>query len=265
MKKLFLLIWLLLLCGVSFASYISMDTSITTKVVNNTLRVTISAQNNGDEPAYNVQAELQVNSKRVLLKKAPIIVEKGYYKARTNFKLKDVGAGEHPIILYLHYADANRYPFTALICQKYNYKTEGLPQSIFANAPSVGFWKKGSLSLTVKNIDDQPRKVLSTLIIPRELSVEKGVVEYTILAKAEKKIKFNLKNFSALSGSSYNVYVISTYNKDGLELATISPVRIDVSIDQSKINLGLWVVVGLSILLIILISFYFIRISKKNV
>ena len=257
MKKLSLLLLLLaFLTGAAAASYISLNTTLTTKVENNQLRVLLESINKGDESAYNVQAEIWVGDKKFLAKKRQDLGINQTYKAYTTFNLGKIKPGQYPLVLILHYTDANQYPFSALTCQTYSYKAENLPSDIFGRMKSRTFWKEGKVKLTLKNMSDSEISASTFLVIPREITVDGGVQKTTLLPKSQQTINFSVENFSALSGSNYQIFAIAEYEKDGRHQTSITPGMLKI-VEAKKI-LGInyiYFIVIFTVLVIIFIAF----------
>lgn len=247
---------LLVIIGIcpASASYISLNTTVTSKVEKDSLKVTVSTVNKGDESARNVQAEIRVGEDKYLDEKREEIGVNQIYTASAVYDLKNKKPGQYPLLIIMHYADANQYPFSALNAQTFSYKAKDLPSEIFGKIRTSTFWKKGKVELTLKNMGDSELSVSTKIIVPRELTVEKDSQENDIPSKSEKRLSFAVENFSALSGSSYQVFAVSEYEKDGLHRTSITPGM--VKIEESRQILGISYTAV--IVFIILLLFIFI-------
>ncbi len=257
MKKIFLFLLLILIGSTqAFASYISLQTSVSSKVVNDVLQVTVSAVNKGDESAYNVQAEVRVGDQKVLAEGLQELEIDSTYKVSGKFKLGKIIPGQYPLIVVMHYADANMYPFSALNCQTFLYKTKDLPNDVFGAVKSTKFWKTGKLKLTLKNLADSTINATANLITPRELTVEQGPGKIALSAKGSKSVEFKLENFSALSGSSYQVFAISEYEKDSRHITTITPGIVKIVETQNILGISyIYLIVVLGVLVLIFLTY----------
>lgn len=251
-------------CSAS-ASYISLNTTLTTKVENNQLRVLLESINKGDESAYNVQAEIRVGDKKFLAKKRQDLGINQRYKAYTTFKLGKIKPGQYPLVLIMHYTDANQYPFSALTCQTYSYKAANLPSDIFGRMKSRTFWKQGKVKLTLKNMSDSEISTSTFLVIPREITVAGGSQKATLLPKSQQTINFSVENFSALSGSNYQIFAIAEYEKEGRHQTSITPGMLKIV--EAKQILGinyLYFMIIFAVLVAVFIAFQFgLPIFKK--
>jgi len=257
MKRILLFLFLILACSTQvFASYISLQTSVSSKVVGDVLQVTVSAVNKGDESAYNVQAEVRVGGQKVLAERLQELEIGNTYKVSGSFNVGKIIPGQYPLIVVMHYADANMYPFSALNCQTFLYKTKDLPNDIFGAVKSTNFWKNGKLKLTLKNLADSTINAAANLITPRELTVEQVPGNIDLPAKGSKSVEFKLENFSALSGSSYQVFAISEYEKDGRHITTITPGIVKIVETQNILGISyIYLIAALVVLVLIFLAY----------
>ncbi len=254
MKKTALLLSFLIFFSLSAsASYISLNTTVTSKVSGNNLRVEISAINKGDEAAHNVQAEVRVGDKKILASKKHELGINQTYKAFADFRLGFKSPGQYPLIVILHYADANQYPFSALTCQTYSYKAEDLPSEIFGSLKSISFWEKGKTKLTLKNMGDSEKVASTYLVVPRELSIERKSYEMVIPPKSKAEKSFMIENFSALGGSSYQVFAISEFEEEGIHQTSIIPGMIKIV--ERRTFLGIDYVYLIVVLIVLVVLF----------
>ncbi|MFH1683807.1 MAG: hypothetical protein ABIA67_02865 [Candidatus Margulisiibacteriota bacterium] len=199
-----------------------MDTTITSKVEKNELKVLLEAVNKGDESAYNVRAEIRAGDDKFLAQKRPELGIDQTYKAYNTFKLGKSRPGQYPLVLVMHYTDANQYPFSAMTCQTYSYQAEDLPSEIFGRVKAKAFWKQGQAKLTLKNMGDTEIAATTYLVVPREITVAGGPQKVTLLPKSQKSLDFFVENFSALNGSNYQVFAVTEYEKQGIHQTSIS-------------------------------------------
>jgi hypothetical protein len=263
MKKLIILFLLLISWAwAASASYISLNTTVNTKVDKDLLKVLVSVVNKGDESAHNVQAELRVGDKKILAEKRQELGVNATYKAIAEFKLDLKMPGQYPLIVVLHYADANQYPFSALTCQTFSYKAKELPFEIFGRMESATFWKKGKIKLTLKNMSESEMAASSYLVTPRELTGKEGSLEIRLEPKSENKISFSVENFSALHGSNYQVFAISEYERDGIHQTNITPGMIKIV--ESKEIFGISYIVVIAVLFLLVLVFIAAQFIRKK-
>jgi len=255
----YLLISLLLCLFVSpvLASYISLNTTVTAKVDGNQLKVLVTAVNKGDEPAYNVQAELRAGSNKILVEKVQKLEVNETYKGYATFDLDLDKAGHYPLVVVMHYADANQYPFSALTVQTFAYKAKDMPKDLFGRMKSTTFWENGSIELTLKNSSNVNIKAKSDLVVPQEITVLGGAKEVALAARVSAKVKFDLENFSALSGSNYQVYAVSEYDKGSFHYTVLTPGMIKIVERNFFVRYNYFIYLLIAFLLIIFVYFQF--------
>lgn len=252
-----MLLLMFFLQSFSFASYISLNTTTTVSFENNMLLVNVRSQNKGDESAHNVQAEFFFMGKRTISEKKQELKvnEKIVYDAPIRTGV--LSPGQYPVILILHYTDANQYPFSALSAQTVNINSPSVISDVFGKSHSASFWKEGEFKVDLKNMSDIPIKAKTTLFAPRELDTQNNPQETIINGKAEVSLSYKVRNFSALSGSSYQVVAISEYDSNDAHKTAITPGTVIIS--ETRTIAG----IGTNTLMLVLISLAIIFLSLQ--
>lgn len=261
MKKILAIIFLLGLTAEAFASYISLNTSLTAKATDKELRAIVTSVNKGDEAAYSVQAVVQAGGRTVSGEKKSELPVNGRYEAMFNLPVEEKLPGVYPLVLTMHYADANQYPFSALTVQTYTYKNEPPPSEVFGRSSVGTFWKNGRIKLLIKNMSDQELSIKITLVTPRELIPAEKERSILIAPRAERRLELGLENFSALSGSTYQLFAILEYEMNGLHQTTVVPGL--AKIVESHLILGLDYTYLVIILVGLVIAAVLFQIFKK--
>jgi hypothetical protein len=261
---------LFVICYLSFvitapavASYISLNTTLSSKVEGRTLKVSVISVNKGDESAFNVQAEVKAANREVMAEKLTELAVNGTYQAEINFLLPPGKPGSYPLILITHYTDANQYPFSALTAQTFVYQREA-PTHLFGQIKSSPFSKEGDLRIILKNSGDKEIRAKTRLIYPNELSVDRAQIDFSIKPKSEQKGRFHLKNFSALSGSTYQLFAVSEFEDAGAHYTNIFPgtVKIMATEEIFGVKYSL-LLVALAVLVIVFLGAQFFKWKKK--
>jgi len=225
MKKIFtglVIVFSLFLMNPALASVIKLETSVTSGVESNVLHVIVSAVNRGDEPAHNVQAEIHVGSRSALGDRLNQLPVAGTYRSEFRLPVDLSAPGCYPLVLTMNYADANHYPFSALTAQTFVCGREAIPP-VIGQVENLAFWHDGKLRVTLKNMGDHEIRATTRLIVPHELTVTEESRELMLRPKGETKSMFMLKNFSALQGSVYQVYVVSEFEDGDLHFTSVAP------------------------------------------
>jgi hypothetical protein len=243
-----------------WASYISLNTTVSTKVEQEVLKVSVKVINQGDESAHNVQAEVRIDGKANFGKKQAELGINQTYVADLTFDLDLETSGLYPLVLIMHYTDANNYPFSALTAQTFTYGSQEIPSEIFGKLSAKNFWKRGKVKLTLKNLSESEINAKAYLVSPREITVEDELVNISLPPKGSKSLSFSVNNFSALSGSSYQVYAVAEYEKDGIHQASMIPAVIKIIEKNFFVDYKMHIIIFVSLLIIVFLLFQF----KKN-
>ena len=228
MKKYFFLgLFFLALLTPSFASYITLEPTVSLEAVRNNLRLELTVINEGDESAYNVQAELCAPGRTILARKQAELPTGSVYKINETIPVNLGQPGIYPLILVMHYTDANLYPFSALTAKTFTYKKE-LVSPLFGVIQSLVIAKEGLQKFSVKNSSEQGLDSTITLFVPSELTVFNKTFRVVLPPRSEKSVEFKLKNFSALPGSTYQVFAVTTFESGGIRGVNIAPGTVKV-------------------------------------
>lgn len=243
----------------AFASYISLNTTLSSKVEGRTLKVSVLSVNKGDESAYNVQAEFKAGGKEILAEKRTELPVGASYQAQASIPLSATRLGNYPLTLIMHYTDANQYPFSALTAQTFVYKKEA-PSPLFGQVKSTVFSKEGKLRFKLKNLGDKKIIAKAYLVAPRELTVEEQKLELAVDPKSEQSAGFTVRNFSALSGSTYQVFAVSEFDDAGVHYANIAPGTIKIVEERGFLGLSQTVIIViLAALVLVFLGAQFIK------
>ncbi len=246
------------------ASYISLNTTTSLKVEGGRLQVGVSSVNKGDESAYNVQAEIRVGERTLLTDKVTELPVDGTYRANASLPAPSGKPGNYPLFLTMHYADANQYPFSALTCLSFAYQQETLAP-FFGQLSSATLVRQGKVKLVLKNISDRPVTASVYLIAPREFSYKAEPVPAALAPRSEKTIEFQLDNFSALAGSTYQVYAVAEGEDESSHYTSVSPGTVKVVASQAIYGMSYTIIFGVLVLLLaVFIASQFFRKNEKS-
>ncbi|HVN66903.1 MAG TPA: hypothetical protein VMT55_00900 [Candidatus Sulfotelmatobacter sp.] len=204
------------------ASFISLTPTLTAKFEGKMLAIKVVTVNKGDESAFNVRAEVRAGGQVLTAEKVNELPVGGVYRAALSFPLTVNVPGSYPLVLIMHYTDGNQYPFSALTAQTFAWQKEAFPP-LSGQAGPLTFWREGELRFTLKNDADRPLQLGLALVVPRELSVAAQAQELTIGPRAARSAVFKVSNFSALSGSTYQVYLVGEFEDGGQHYTSIVP------------------------------------------
>ena len=204
----------------------------------------------------NNQAEIRVGGKRVLAdKKGELKIDEAYQNIST-FKLNLQKPGQYPLTLVMHYTDANQYPFSALTAQTFVYQKEAV-STLFGQLKSVTISKEGKLTLTIKNLGDTEAKTKTYLVAPRELTVEEKPSEFKLGPKSAQDLSFIVKNFSALAGSTYQVFAVSEAEDADFHYTNVFPGTVKIVEKNIFANYQIYFFALIIVLLVVFVAFQF--------
>jgi hypothetical protein len=200
-------------------SYLTLLTDIRTSYDGKELLLSVTVTNRGDEPAFQVMMSGDLNGKIVT---GPLQESLGVgetYSATLGLDIALEREGQYAAVVKVDYADANRYPFSAISLAHFVHGAAH-PSQIFGSLENIDLSRAGKLPLTVKNLDEKGRKVSIRLILPREISARSLVAEAPLKEGSVEEIRFGLKNLAALPGSSYPVYALIEYDEGAAHYTT---------------------------------------------
>ncbi|ETR73656.1 MAG: hypothetical protein OMM_00800 [Candidatus Magnetoglobus multicellularis str. Araruama] len=212
---------LLLLCFIStsYARYITIDSSLQTRIEGDVLNVFVEITNNGDEFAYDVVIHAEVGDQSKVSKMKKELRIKESFHTNFSFQMSFNKPGNYPVFIRINYSDLNKYSFSALSMTHINYKEDVYPQ-IFGKMEKVEIVKEGKARLLLKNLDEQKKAVDIKLILPKELSSPDNIKKVMLQPKEEKSLIFTISNFSSFIGTKAAIYVIMEYENNHKHFST---------------------------------------------
>jgi CARDB len=257
---LLLLIFFLLTLGPTSAkaSFITLETQTSPTYDGKRFKMGVDVTNKGDEPAYNVQVNADINGRLVTTPAKDIlqINKKDSVELAANMTLEK--EGKYPVIVNVDYTDANQYPFTAISITQFVYG-KSLPSEIFGTLQNIEISTKGNLNLSLKNLSDQEKKLTVRLIIPRELSSPSLSKTISLKAKSEEKVDFEVKNFSALPGSSYTIFALMEYDEGNLHYSASAGGNIKIKKEEGFVKSNQRLLIAVAIVLVVLFVYFNLR------
>jgi hypothetical protein len=210
----------------------------------------VSITNKGDEPAYNVHPSLISPIAASSDTKQRLEINE---KLTVSFSIDQSGSlpGTYPVILNIDYADANNYPFSAIATSTWVNKVATSPGLIMALEP-IKLSGSNKLKLSIKNLDNYKKDIEIKIIAPKELTVEESR-QSSLEARSSSKLSFKIEDFSARPDSTYAIFAVAEYDKDGKHYTSItsSPVKI-----VKGLNIPISILsVSLAVLLIVYIAY----------
>jgi len=246
----------------SFASFISIRTTTRAPVEENRINLEISMANRGDEAAYNLQAEIVFEKETYFTARTAQLDPDQTISFTRSIEMPPSKRGEYPLVVVAHYTDANQYPFSALSCITVSNKSDAPPSDLFGNMDAVSLSTTGRVVLTVNNKGEKDLSTSIRLFAPGELKIITPRKQVSIPAGSQKKISFDTENFSALGGSTYQIYAVAEYETEGVHHTGIIPGSIAVT--ESRDIAGIHRTVVLTILILCTLIFAAAQYIKRK-
>lgn len=236
----FLLFW----GGICFAGHITLQISTTPTPADQQIFCTVSIVNQGDESAANVQAHVEFLGKRYSAQVQPSLAVGQTYQGSYEMPATNLLPGRYSLIVIVEYTDTNGYPFTALSTANVPFREDFSPQ-IHGMTDAVELGGSAGMYLRLKNPQNQKQEVQVRLVLPKEISCDQPQREVSLAAMGEKEIGFDLRNFSALEGSTYQVFTLVEYAIEGKHTSMAIPGTIKIVPARSFFQkYRLWIISG---------------------
>lgn len=249
--------WLLFGAIRLYASHITLQISTTPQFRDNQLQCTLNITNQGDEPAANVQAHLEFQGRRHSSQNQPTLAVGQSTAPNFNFPVTGLSGGRYPLVVIVDYTDTNGYPFTALSSADF-IVGEDNPAKIHGVIDAVELGKQARLEMRLKNLDATPRELKLRLVLPKELSSSQYENQIALGGSGEQTVRFPLVNFSALEGSTYQIFVLSEYDEQGKHSSLFTPGTVKIVPARSFYRqYQIPILVGAGVLLVLFIGIQF--------
>ncbi|MBU0629618.1 MAG: hypothetical protein KKC80_01710 [Candidatus Margulisbacteria bacterium] len=221
-----LLLGLIVLSLPASARFISLQTTITASVGAKTAAINFSAVNKGDEPAHNIWSELVVFGRTYSNNNRTVLPPSEKYLARYTIPLAGQ-KGSYPLLLTIHYTDGNQYPFSALTAAPLIIGREP-PAALWGVVKPAAFTKDGEIEVALKNMTRQTQTIGLALFLPQELNTDLKPAKIDLSPGSNRTIKIKLSNFSALPGSSYQLFIIAQTDGESGHTTAIIPGNVKI-------------------------------------
>ena len=248
---------------VSSAGVLTIETQTSVQTTENQLEVTVKITNKGDEPAYNTQINLIVLDEKTQGDvKAKLDPDKSDVNTFTK-TLSGIARGRYPLIIRVDFHDANLYPFSALSGSTF-FLGKDVNGDIAIVGDNISMDKDGVLNFHIKNMESDPINLSASLFLPKEFSTATSKKKFQIDARSEKKLSFDVGNFSARNGASYPLYCSFEYDKNNIHYTTMANIFVTVTVADGWFRSLKWVWVGTIVILIVMLCGIFVFQKKAK-
>ena len=216
------------------------------------LNIRIMTANQGRETAHGVQATLRHGSEVITLPVRNQLAPGTAHEVEANLSIAEASPGRHPFYVQVGYADANGYQFSAVLCATF-WIEEDTSSEIFGVLRTEPLDDTGQLQVDLKNLSEEDISFDLVIFMPREFSTDEYDREILLEANQEKSVLITLRNFAAIPESSYPVYAIVQYLREGLQYTNVLGGQVEVRASEQQLvtRYRLWIF-GAAVLLILL-------------
>jgi len=235
------------------ASHITMATDYSVSDAADGLTLRTTTRNQGDETAYEVRVEARIGDRNFT---GPSFSRLDVNETTSaDFSVHDALhlPGRYPVLVKVHYQDANGYPFTASSVGFYDFQHPAISRvrirAADAGIPSNG---GGSIRFSIRNNDSVKRDLMLTLQLPDELATLKYRDRLSIGPKQSRSLQYPVDNFSALENSGYAVTLVAEYDDGGTHYSSAGSGIVRITgpdIPERKI---VWVVAAIAAVVLLL-------------
>ena len=261
---LLVILWIALFAATpSTAGILKIQTRTTVQTTDNQLNITVALANEGTAAAYNLQVHLNVFGTVLDSALKPQLDPGGSNIFNFEKSAGGIKKGRYPLTVSVDFHDANQYPFSALSGTTFSVGPNVNPD-LAVLGKNVAMGKKGEFSLDIKNIGVNPKKILATLTLPKELSTPTPQISFHMDPRSEKKLDFEIRNFSALPGADYPVFCYFEYDLAFVHHTAVCMAVIKIIEPENLFRRYRWLWMALAAVLIIAIFILTIKNRGKN-
>src|SRR5262249_35041751 len=127
-----------------------------------------------------------------------------------------LGEGRWPYSIAVDYADANAYPFQALLVATQIVGNPPAAKVLVPEIKSDGIAESGPLKIKFKNAAAAERDVTFRVIVPEGLEASDPTGTIHLKSYGEDSTSVTILNRTALAGSRYPVFVTVDYDDGGV-------------------------------------------------
>ncbi len=248
---LMVILWSTLFCAApSFAGILKIQTQTTVQTTDRRLKITVALANEGTATAYNLQVHLTVLGTVLDSILKPQLDPGGSGIFNFEKSAEGIKTGRYPLTVSVDFHDANQYPFSALSGMTFSVGPNVNPE-LAVLGKNVAMGKRGALSLDIKNMGANEKKILATLTLPRELSTPTPQTRFHMVPRSEKNLDFEIRNFSALPGADYPVFCYFEYDEANVHHTAVGMAVIKIIEPENLFRQYRWLWMVLAAFLII--------------
>ncbi len=186
------------------------------------LVVKTTVGNTGDEAAKSVAANLRFGDKQVRGKLRDELAPNATFEEELTIATGTLGEGRWPYQIAVDYADANLYPFQALLVTTMAIGSPPPAKFAVPEIKASPIAESGPLTLRFKNLGATERDVSYRVAVPEGLEATDGTGTMHLKGYGEDSMSVTVVNRTALAGSRYPVFIAVEYDDGGMHQSVVS-------------------------------------------
>lgn len=199
----------------SLAAVLKIKTETTVQTTGDQLHIAVTLTNEGNAVAYNLQVHLELMGETLDSKLKPQLNPAASGTFVFKKRVEGQKEGRYPLTVAVDFHDANQYPFSALSGMTFSMGPD-VNSDLAVIGKDIAMDKTGKLSLNIKNIGADEKKILASLVLPKELSTPTPQMSFLLGPRSQKDLDFEIRNFSALPGADYPVFCYLEYDLENI-------------------------------------------------
>lgn len=260
---LILFVWIFPWTTPAVAGILKIETQTTVEIAADLLKVSVTFTNKGTATAYNLQVHLNTLGQQDDSQVKPQLDPGQSGKVLFERSVAGIRKGRYPLTVRVDFHDANQYPFSALSGMTFHIGGDVNPDLI-VQTKDITLKKSGVLQFNIKNLGFEPKKILATLVLPKEFSAPHPKISIDIDQRAEKTLDFEIGNFSALPGANYPIFCYFEYDSEDTHHTAVARSLVTVGKDENLFRRFRWVWLTLAAILAALLIVVLIRDRRKK-
>ncbi|MEW6264123.1 MAG: hypothetical protein AB1641_13710 [Thermodesulfobacteriota bacterium] len=239
----------------AWAGTISLDLRAVCRQSGQEAWVEVTAANNGDEAAREVNLTLYFRGEAASLGSWSRLPPGSSYSTQAPLRLENGAPGDHAVLILADFHDAHGHPYSAW---SYGLVHNQRPcgSLIQARLERLELEGEGRLKLGLTNPERKAHQVKITLVSPRELGPFLSQKQVFLKAGEAGETGFEISSSAANPGAEYTVLVLVEYDSAGLHCVSVAETRIRV-LEEKKFfkthrTLGLILITVLALAVILI-------------
>lgn len=241
--------------GISPGGFISLEVSSSSHFSKGHATINVHVTNKGSEAAQNLKMEACLGTNIFSSDMREFIETNETCRFSQDLGTVPGIPGKFSIGIKLHYEDSNGYPSTAVTSAPLiTGETKKLQNSVVATMTSPNISNKGRMSLCLAANTPSIIDASISLVSPDELTFALPLTNLKLQPYKTNIVPIEIRNISALAGSSYPVVAIIDYLEEDTHYSTAVYGRISISHPATSLlqNRLLWIIAAC-----ILTAFFF--------